>query len=118
MRGQPFEHPPIYAEQTTQEVSPFVRPDQNVDPELKKYMIITQDGFKLIYNRDYYNFELYDLKNDPSETRNLYERVPEQASDLKKRLGRFIDVLTVSRPWDADESQYVFGPTGEVREAK
>jgi arylsulfatase A-like enzyme len=118
MRGQPFVHPPIYAEQTTQEVSPFVRPDQNVDPELKKYMIITQNGFKLIYNRDYYNFELYDLKNDPSEFRNLYDRMPERAADLKKRLGRFIDVLTVSRPWDADESQYVFGPTGEVREAK
>jgi hypothetical protein len=27
-------------------------------------------------------------------------------------------VVTVSRPWDADESQYFFGPTGEVREAK
>lgn len=118
MRGQSFVHPPIYAEQTTQEVSPFVRPDQNVDPELKKYMIITQDGFKLIYNRDYYNFELYDLRSDPSEFRNLYDRMPERAADLKKRLGRFIDVLTVSRPWDADESQYVFGPTGETREAK
>jgi arylsulfatase A-like enzyme len=118
MRGQPFVHPPIYAEQTTQEVSPFVRPDQNVDPELKKYMIITQDGFKLIYNRDYYNFELYDLKNDSSEIRNLYDRMPDKAADLKTRLGRFIDVLTVSRPWDADESQYVFGPTGEVHEAK
>ena len=117
-RGQPFEHPPIYGEQTTQEVSPFVRPDQNVDPELKKYMIITQDGFKLIYNRDYYSFELYDLKNDPAEIRNLYDRMPDKAADLRNRLGRFIDVVTVSRPWDADEGQYVFGPTGEPREAK
>lgn len=118
VRGQPFVHPPIYAEQTTQEVSPFVRPDQNVDPELKKYMVITQDGFKLIFNRDYYNFELYDLKNDPSEIRNLYDRTPAKAAEMKRLLGRFIDVLTVSRPWDADESQYVFGPTGEAREAK
>lgn len=118
MRGQPFTHPPIYAEQTTQEVSPYVRPDQTVDPELKKYMIITQDGFKLIYNRDYFNFELYDLNDDPSEIRNLYDRMPERAADMKSRLGRFIDVLTVSRPWDADESQYFFGPTGETREAK
>ena len=118
MRGQPFMHPEIYCEQTTQEVSPYVRPDQTVDPELKKYMIITQDGFKLIYNRDYFNFELYDLKNDPSEVRNLYDRLPEQAADMKRRLGRFIDVLTISRPWDADESQYFFGPTGEVHEAK
>jgi arylsulfatase A-like enzyme len=118
VRGQHFEHPPIYGEQTTQEVSPFVRPDQNVDPELKKYMIITQDGFKLIYNRDYYSFELYDLTNDPREIRNLYDRMPDKAADLRNRLGRFIDVVTVSRPWDADEGQYVFGPTGEPREAK
>ncbi len=118
MRGQSFTHPPIYGEQTTQEVSPFVRPDQQVDPELKKYMIISQDGFKLIYNRDYFSFELFDLRNDPSEVRNLYNRMPQKADELKKRLGRFIDVVTVSRPWDADEGQYVFGPTGEPREAK
>jgi arylsulfatase A-like enzyme len=118
MRGQPFEHPPVYGEQTTQEVSPFVRPDQNVDPELKKYMIITQDGFKLIYNRDYYCFELYDLTNDPREVRNLYDRMSDKAADLRNRLSRYIDVVTVSRPWDADEGQYVFGPTGEPREAK
>ena len=118
MQGQPFVHPPIYAEQTTQEVSPYVRFDQGVDPELKKYMIITQDGFKLIYNRDYFNFELYDLKDDPSEIRNLYDRMPERSADMKQRLGRFIDIVRVLRPWDADESQYFFGPTGEAREAK
>ncbi len=118
MRGEPFTHPPVYGEQTTQEVSPFVRPDQYVSPEQKKYMIITQDGFKLIYNRDHYSLELFDLKTDPSEVRNLYDRMPEKAAELRNRLGRFIDVVTVSRPWDADESQYFFGPTGEVREAK
>ena len=118
MRGEAFTHPPVYGEQTTQEVSPFVRPDQQVDPEFKKYMIISQDGFKLIYNRDYYNFELFDLKNDPSEVRNLYDHMTEKAAEMKRRLGRFIDVVTVSRPWDADEGQYVFGPTGEAREAK
>lgn len=118
MRGQPFTHPPVYGEQTTQEVSPFVRPEQQLDPGQKKYMIITQDGFKLIYNRDYYNFELFDLSNDPWELRNLYDRMPERAAEMKKRLGRFIDVVTASRPRDADESQYFFGPTGEVREAK
>ncbi|MFY9558284.1 MAG: sulfatase [Blastocatellia bacterium] len=119
MRGEPFTHPPVYGEQTTQEVSPFVRPEQQIDQAgQKKYMIITQDGFKLIYNRDQYCFELFDLKNDRSEVRNLYDHIPEKAAEMKKRLGRFIDVLTVSRPWDADESQYFFGPTGEAREAK
>ena len=118
MRGQSFTRPPVYGEQTTQDVSPFVRPEQQLDPGQKKYMIITQDGFKLIYNRDYYNFELFDLSNDPGEFRNLYDRMPERAAEMKKRLGRFIDVVTASRPRDADESQYFFGPTGEVREAK
>jgi len=118
MRGQAFTHPPVYGEQTTQDVSPFVRPEQQIDPGQKKYMIITQDGFKLIYNRDYYNFELFDLSNDPGEVRNLYDRMPEKGAEMKKRLGRFIDVVTASRPRDADESQYFFGPTGEVREAK
>jgi sulfatase-like protein len=118
MRGQPVIHPPVYGEQTTQDVSPFVRPEQQLDPGQKKYMIITQDGFKLIYNRDYYSFELFDLSNDPGEVRNLYDRMPEKAAEMKKRLGRFIDVVTVSRPGDADESQYFFGPTGEAREAK
>lgn len=118
MRGESFTHPPVYGEQTTLEGSPYVRPDQYVSPARKKYMIIDQDGFKLIYNRDHYCFELFDLKNDPSEVRNLYDRMPEKAMELRNRLGRFIDVVTVSRPWDADESQYFFGPTGETREAK
>jgi arylsulfatase A-like enzyme len=118
MQGLPFTHPPVYGEQTTQELSPFVRRDQYVSPEQKKYMVITQDGFKLIYNRDYYAFELFDLKSDPHEIHNLYDLQPQKAAELKARLGRFIDVVTVSRPWDADESQYSLGPTGEVREAK
>ena len=118
MRGESFTHPPVYGEQTTQEVSPYVRLDQTVSSAQKKYMIITQDGFKLIYSRDHFCFELFDLKNDPGELHNLFDRMPETASDLKNRLGRFIDVLTVSRPWDADESQYFFGATGETREAK
>jgi arylsulfatase A-like enzyme len=118
LRGEPFIHPPVYGEQTTQEVSPFVTPDKSVTQEQKKYMVISQDGYKLIYGRDYYTFELFDLKNDPSEVHNLYDRMPEKTADLKNRLGRFIDVVRVSRPWDADESQYFFGPTGESREAK
>ena len=118
MRGESYAHPPVYGEQTTQEVSPFVRPEQQVESVRKKYMVITQDGFKLIYNRDYYSFELFDLGNDPGEVRNIYDRMPERSAEMKKLLGRFIDVVTSSRPNDADESQYFFGPTGEPREAK
>ncbi|HEU4390199.1 MAG TPA: sulfatase-like hydrolase/transferase [Blastocatellia bacterium] len=103
-------YPPIYAEQTGQEVSPYVQPEQNVFPETKKYMVITQDGFKLIYGRNVHTFELFDLKNDPREERNLFDREPAKASELWGLLARFIDVVTASRPRDADESQYHFGP--------
>jgi hypothetical protein len=118
MRGEQFVHPPVYGEQTTQETSPYVRPDQYVSRDQKKYMIISQDGFKLIYNRDQYCFELFNLKEDPKELRNIYDRLPQTAAELRSRLGRFVDVVSVSRPADADETQYFFGPTGEVREAK
>jgi arylsulfatase A-like enzyme len=106
MRGEPFTRPPVFGEQTLEEVSAFVRLDQQVHPLSKKYMVITQDGFKLIYNRNFSSFELYDLKNDPEESRNLFNRMPEKAESLKQLLGRFIDVVTASRPPEADEGRY------------
>lgn len=113
MRGEQFTHPPVYAEQTNQEVSPYVRPEQNVYPESKKYAIVTQDGFKLIYNRNYYTFELFNLQSDPREETNLYDRFPEKAAMMRKLLGRYVDVLTASRPWNADETQFHYGPNRE-----
>ena len=111
MRGEAFTHPPIYAEQTTEEDSPYLPPEENLVPYGKKYMVITQDGFKLIYNRDYYAFELFNLRDDPREEHNLYDRLPERAAELRALLGRYLDVVQVSRPADADETQYRFGPT-------
>jgi arylsulfatase A-like enzyme len=109
IKNQPFEHPPVYAEQTYRYQSFFVRPDQNVSPDTKKYAVITQDGYKLIYNRNPYSFELYNLKSDPREERNLFNSEPERAQAMKKLVGRYVDMVVVSRPWDADESQYVWG---------
>jgi hypothetical protein len=106
IRGEAFTRPPVYAEQTSQEVSPFVRLDQQVHPETKKYMVVTQDGYKLIYNRDFYNFELFDLNSDPAERRNLYDRLPDKARELRTLLGQFVDIVTASRPADADEGRY------------
>lgn len=108
MRGEAFTHPPVYGEQVLKQDSPYVRPQQNVHPESRKYMVITQDGYKLIYNRNSYSFELFDLNSDPREERNLYDRLPAKAEEMKRLLGRFIDILWVSRPWDADESQYFY----------
>ncbi len=111
MRGEAFTHPPIYAEQTTEEDSPYLPPEKNLVPNGKKYMVVTQDGFKLIYNRDYYAFELFDLGKDPREQHNLYDALPEKAAEMRALLGRYIDVVQASRPADADETQYRFGPT-------
>jgi Sulfatase len=111
MRGEAFTHPAIYAEQTTEEDSPYLPPEKNLVPNGKKYMVVTEDGFKLIYNRDYYAFELFDLKRDPREERNLYDSLPEKAAEMRALLGRYIDVVQASRPADADETQYRFGPT-------
>ena len=111
MRGDPFTHPPIYAEQTTEEDSPFLPPERNLVPNGKKYMVVTQDGFKLIYNREYYAFELFNLKTDPREEHNLYDAMPERAAEMRALVGRYIDVVQASRPADADETQYRFGPT-------
>jgi arylsulfatase A-like enzyme len=105
-RGEEFVRPPIYAEQTSQDVSQYVRFDQQIHPERKKYMVITQDGFKMIYNRDAYSFELFDLKNDPREERNLYDRMAEKAALMRKLIGRYVDMVTASRPWDADEGRF------------
>jgi arylsulfatase A-like enzyme len=111
MRGEPFTHPPVFAEQTTEEDSPFLRPEQNLVPHTKKYMVITQDGYKLIFNRDFYCFELFNLRNDPREERNLYDHLPEKSAEMKSLLGRYIDIVITSRPADADETQYHYGPT-------
>jgi arylsulfatase A-like enzyme len=71
-------------------------------------MVITQDGYKLIYNRNYHTFELFDLDRDPMEQHNLYNTEPGRAEEMKRLLGRFIDVVTASRPSDADEYKYNF----------
>ncbi|MEN3332655.1 MAG: hypothetical protein V7641_2020 [Blastocatellia bacterium] len=111
MRDEASAHPPIYAEQTTEEDSPFLPPEKNLVPNGKKYMVVTQDGFKLIYNRDYYAFELFNLRDDPREERNLYDSLTKKAAEMRALLGRYIDMVQTSRPADADETQYRFGPT-------
>jgi arylsulfatase A-like enzyme len=112
MKGEPMVHPPVYSEQTFFEGSRFVSASQQINQPSKKYMVITQDGFKLIYNRDFYAFELYDLKKDPLERRNLFEQFPARAARMKALVGTYVDVVRVSRPWNADESKYRFAANG------
>ncbi|HST23239.1 MAG TPA: sulfatase, partial [Blastocatellia bacterium] len=110
MRGEAFTHPPIFGEQTLREKEfPNLRSDQYPQPINKKYMIITQDGFKLMYNRNMSTFQLFDLKSDPKEQHNLYDQMSHLAVTLQNQLGEFIDIVTASRPANADEAKYLFG---------
>ncbi|MCI0486147.1 MAG: sulfatase-like hydrolase/transferase [Blastocatellia bacterium] len=118
MRGEPFTHPPVFGEQISKEASPYVRLDRNINPERRKYMVVTQDRYKLIYNRNHYSFELYDLKRDPGEERNLYDSEPQKAEEMKSLLGRFIDVELVMRPWDADDNKHSRGREKKMRKTR
>ena len=106
MKGEPFRRPAVYAELTKEEVSQYVRLDQQVHPEWKKYMAVSQDGFKIIFNRDVFTFELYDLKKDPREQRNIFSVMPAKADEMKKLVLQYVDIVTASRPASADEGRY------------
>lgn len=113
MRGEAFTRPPVYGEHWQRNDSPFLGPEHNVDPEIRKYMVIVQDGYKLIYNRNAYSFELFNLREDPGELHNLFDRMPYKAEELQRLLGRFVDVVLVSRPPDADEQRFFRGSQGD-----
>ena len=106
MRGEAFTRLPVYSEQTMTHDSQYVARDQDIDGDTKKYMVITQDGYKLIYSRDAYCFELFNLKDDPREEHNLFNPMTDKAAQMKGLVGRFADVVTISRPPDADEKKY------------
>jgi hypothetical protein len=118
MKGEPFTHPPVYAEQSYLYQSPFVSQEQSVHIENKKYAVITQDGYKLIFNRNPYTFELFNLQQDPLELHNLYDYEREKAEAMKHLVFRYLDVVVASRTWDADESQYIFGKPADRDEVK
>lgn len=48
--------------------------------------IQTKEGWKLIYTLESRNRELYHLKTDPHETRNLVDQEPRQAYELEQRI--------------------------------
>jgi arylsulfatase A-like enzyme len=110
MRGEPFVHPTIYGEESYKPSDfPNVRPEENPQTVISKYMMITQEGYKLIFNRAFNTYELFNLKQDPKEENNLFNRETGRAREMAQQLGLFVDIVTASRPWDADESRFLFG---------
>lgn len=51
-----------------------------------KRSIMTKDGWKFIYTMENRQRELYDMKSDPGETKNLVEKEPKLAYELEQRL--------------------------------
>ncbi len=59
--------------------------------------------FKLIQRYDDGSLELYDLENDISESQNLADELPDQASQLASKLKRWLDETGARRPIAVDE---------------
>jgi hypothetical protein len=55
------------------------------------YTVIVENRWKLIFSRDYGYLELYDLRSDPRETRNLADDRIDLLSDLRALLDRFLE---------------------------
>jgi arylsulfatase A-like enzyme len=51
-----------------------------------KRSVITPDGWKLIYTLENKGRELYNLKDDPGETKNLVDAEPKRANELERKL--------------------------------
>ena len=68
------------------------RKDKEVYSELyhnEKYYRLTSmigETWKLIYNAELQEFELFDIKNDPSEKNNLIYIKTKEGNELKKKL--------------------------------
>ena len=67
-----------------------------------KRSIIAPDGWKLIYTLEQPMRELYNLRNDPGETKDLSETNSNKADELERRLFEHFKSIghdLESRPW-------------------
>lgn len=81
-----------------------------------KRSIISQDGWKLIVTLENQNRELFDLKADPEETRNLAKEQPERTKELERRLFehfRSIGHDLAARRWEPGLNP-VYGSQGKL----
>ena len=55
-----------------------------------QYGVLAQERYKLIYEREFGTYQLYDLATDPEETQNLIDTMPELRERLKEELALWI----------------------------
>lgn len=70
----------------------------------KSYEALISGDWKLLQNNPYSPLELYDLKNDPQETRNVIHEHPQIARDLERSLRAHIQVGGAT-PWQKPRSK-------------
>ncbi|MDA8430763.1 MAG: sulfatase [Geobacteraceae bacterium] len=51
--------------------------------------LLTKDGWKMVYTLENKNRELYNLKTDPHETKNLVDQEPRRAYEMEQRVFAF-----------------------------
>ncbi len=61
-----------------------------------KNTVLLDNDAKIILNRDKGRYELYDLKDDPTESTNLIEKRPELAARLKKQVDALAESIAHS----------------------
>lgn len=66
----------------------------------KSYEALIYDGWKLMQNDPFSEYELYNLNQDPGETKNLIQSEKKIANDLAQRLRKQIQ-LGGKTPWQA-----------------
>ena len=81
IRGQVQAPAPAYAEQLTQPNNPFER----------KAMITADGAWKLYYRVSDKRYEMYDLRADPNETKDLWTTDAAQAELLKAQMTDWIE---------------------------
>jgi arylsulfatase A-like enzyme len=78
----------------------FTRREGGIKYGGKSYEAIVYDNWKLLQNDPYSPQELYDLQNDPGETRNLIQTEKKRTADLSARLRKHIQ-RGGTTPWQA-----------------
>jgi len=66
--------------------------------KVKPYSIVLSDNWKLIKHWEELDFELYDLENDISETKNLVNKYPEKVKKLESLLNGWLSSINARLP--------------------
>ncbi len=101
LRGQSLA-PAIQHSTVKRDISTDIFSETDYREYTYKRSIIAPDGWKLIYTLELRTRELYDLANDPGETKNLAESTPDKADELERRLFAHFDRIghnLKTHPW-------------------